>query len=290
LYVGVFLNQIDAVNLKDSQVTVDFHVWFRWLDDSIKPMETFDLANGQITSKQDVYEDKVQGFHYACCRVLATIHKVWDVSKFPMDSHELVISIEDGELEDFKQSYLADVENSGLNSEAELSGWVIHPGRAEVDGHTYNTNYGDISLPAGKGATYSRFNYSVTISRPGYGVFAKLFSGLFIAGAIAFISLLIPASELDARFGLAVGAMFAAVASEYVMVTSLPEANYLTLADQFHIVTFVFIFLSLAVATLSHRAFSNDLLRVARWTDRGGFVGLLTAYLLTIFGLISLHR
>jgi hypothetical protein len=289
VYVGVFLNQIDCVNLKDSQVTVDFHIWFRWLDDGIKPLETFDLSNGQITSKQDIYEDKIQGYHYAACRVLATIHKVWDVSKYPMDSHELVISIEDGEYEDFKQSYIADVANSGLNNEAELPGWVITPGRVELNTHHYNTNYGDISLTPGQGSNYSRFIYSVHISRPGYGIFAKLFSGLFIAGAIGLISLLIPASELDARFGLAVGAMFAAVASEYVMVTSLPEANYLTLADQFHIVTFIFIFLSLAVATLSHRAFANGMLRLARWTDRGGFVGLLLAYLLGIAGLIAMH-
>jgi hypothetical protein len=44
------------------------------------------------------------------------------------------------------------------------------------------------------------------------------------------------------------------------------------------------------VATFSHRAFANDMLRLARWTDRGGFVGLLTTYLLAIVGLIALHR
>jgi len=48
---------------------------------------------------------------------------------------------------------------------------------AGVVPHEYNTNYGDVSLPTGHSSVYSRFVYSVGITRPGYGMFLKLFTG-----------------------------------------------------------------------------------------------------------------
>src|SRR5947209_676129 len=51
VYVGVYVKQIHGISLKDSMTTVDFHIWFRWTDDGLKPLETFDLVNGRIESK-----------------------------------------------------------------------------------------------------------------------------------------------------------------------------------------------------------------------------------------------
>ncbi|HEX4132177.1 MAG TPA: hypothetical protein VHZ24_19260 [Pirellulales bacterium] len=280
--IGMYVNQIDNVSLKDSQVTVDFHIWFRWTDDDLKPIETFDLVNGKIDTKEDVVTLSNDGYKYACCRVLATIHKLWNVSHFPLDAHDIAIAIEDGEYESFKVEYVADMANSGLNPEAEAAGWSLVPLGATVEPHEYNTNYGDISLPTGHASIYSRFVYSVGITRPGYGMFLKLFTGLFIAAAIAFHALLIRPTELDARFGLAVGAMFAAVASEYVVVSSLPDSNYLTLADKLHILTFGFVFLSLAVSVLSSKFANQGHENRSWWLDRLAFVGMSSAYTILV--------
>ncbi|HEX3870730.1 MAG TPA: hypothetical protein VHV77_09855 [Pirellulales bacterium] len=289
VHVGVYVNQIDSVSLKDSQVTVDFHIWFRWTDPDIKPLETFDIVNGKIDTKEDVVEQTMGDVHYACCRVMATIHKLWDVSDFPLDEHMVDIQIEDGEFEDFKQQYIADDENCGLNPEAEIAGWALTPEDATVVSHAYNTNYGDVSLPTGHASNYSRFIYSIKIARPGYGMFIKLFAGLFIAAAISFHALLIQPSELDARFGLAVGAMFAAVASEYIVVSSLPESNYLTLADKLHITTFAFVFISLAVSVLSAKVSNHGHERLCWWIDRAAFVGLTSIYAIFVISEIMLR-
>jgi hypothetical protein len=279
--VGIYLHQIDSLSLKDSQVSVDFHIWFRWTGDAINPIETFDVVNGKVDSKEDITTSTVNGQKYACCRVLATIHKLWDVRQFPLDEHTVQISIED-EFEDFKQRYVADVENSGVDPEAELAGWTLTPVGAKVVTHAYRTNYGDLSLPTGHASDYSRFIYAVSITRPGYGVFIKLFAGLFIAAAISFHALLIRPTELDARFGLAVGAMFAAVASEYVVVSTLPDSNYLTLADKLHIMTFAFVFLSLAVSVISGKMAAHGREKMSLWFDRFAFVTLMSAYTIAV--------
>jgi hypothetical protein len=279
VYVGIYVNQIDGVSLKDSKLDIDFHIWFRWKDEKLKPIETFDLVNGQITSKQDIVElPDVNGFKYACCRVLASLHQVWDVERYPLDEHLIQIAVEDGDFEEFKVRYLPDTANSGLNDEVSVAGWVVSIEPVRVESHRYGTNYGDVTLPTGSGSSYSRFVCPVRIGRPGYGLFIKLFTGMLIAAAIALHALLIAPSDLDARFALTVGAMFAAVASEYVVVSSLPDANYLTLADRLHILTFVTIFLSMGISVVSYKAWGRNALWLCRWLDRTSFVVLGAAY------------
>lgn len=185
VYVGVYVKQIHGISLKDSLATVDFHVWFRWTDDGLKPLESFDLVNGRIESKQSVYETNIEGVHYASCQVVASLHKLWDVSRFPLDSHIFTIEIEDNNLEADKLIYLPDIENSGLSTNAEVAGWTLKPGKAVVITNTDHTNYGDLSLPSLHESSWSRFVFSIEVTRPGIGIFIKLFSGLFIATAIA---------------------------------------------------------------------------------------------------------
>jgi hypothetical protein len=275
---GIYLNQIDGMSLKEQKVAVDFHIWFRWKGDDVKPIETFDLANGQIDSKEDVYEATHGDTHYAVCRCLATIQKLWDVRRFPLDSHEVTIEIEDNDREEDLLQYVPDTENSNLNPDARVAGWDLSFGGAKVVTHTFNTNFGDISRPTGNSSDWSRFVYTARMLRPGYGYFGKLFTGLFVAAAIALISLLTQPAEIDSRFGLGVGAMFAAVASEYLVTAALPDSNLLSLADRLHIVTFLLIFLALAESSLSHKLFGSGQQRTSWVLDRISFVGLSVIY------------
>src|SRR3569623_2075365 len=64
VYIGMYVNQVDSVSLKDSQVAVDFHVWFRWKGDDLKPVETFDVVNGKIGSKEDVVKSVSGQYDY----------------------------------------------------------------------------------------------------------------------------------------------------------------------------------------------------------------------------------
>lgn len=88
-------------------------------------------------------------------------------------------------------------------------------------------------------------------TREGTNYFAKLFFGLWVAVAIAFLAFFIRPTDVDPRFGLGVGAIFAAIASEYIVSSSLPDTNIITLADWLHLVAFGFIFISIAQSTWS---------------------------------------
>jgi len=271
VYVGVYVNQIYDVSLKDNKFCADFYVWFRWQGEDVSPLESFDVVNGRIDSKEGLYEDTIKGFNYATCRVNATITKFWDISDFPLDNHILTLELEDNENEDFKLRYIPDRENCGVNPQVEVPGWKFTTAWSEVKIHGYKTNYGDISLPSNNESDYSRFIYYLSVVRPGIGYFFKLFFGVFIAAVIAFLVFFIKPTDLDPRFGLGVGAIFAAVASEYVIASSLPDTNILTLADKLHILAFAYIFLSIAQSILSLKFYTTGKEKISQNLDRLSF-------------------
>jgi hypothetical protein len=283
VHVGVYVNQIPAVRLKENEFTIDFWIWFRWESDELDPMSSFEVPNGRIDSRSDPYRAELpDGMNYAAARVTATITMFWDVSRFPLDDHVLRIAIEDPNNEEFKIRFVADEENSRIGPDVQVPGWIPRRGQARVVSQVYHTNYGDTSLPSENESVYSRFQFAVPIERAGYGYFLKLFFGLFIATGIAFTAFFIKPNDLDPRFGLGIGAIFAAVASEYVVTSSLPDTNLLTMADKLHLLAFFFIFLSIVESTYSLSLFSSpDAARVRRSIrlDRWSFAVMSLAYI-----------
>lgn len=278
--IGVYVSQVYDMSLKDNKFSADFYVWFRWKEKDIKPYESFEIVNGRADSKEVIYNDDLDGgIHYAVVRVSATMTKFWDISRFPLDNHVLTIEIEDAQNEEFKLKYVADVQNTKINPQVQVPGWILAGTTGRSVGHVYKTNYGDISLPPDAASTYSRFVFAQEIKRPGYGYFLKLFLSVFISALIAMLALLIKPTDLDPRFGLGIGAIFAAVASEYVVASSLPDSNLLTLADRLHILAILFIFLSIFESIISLKLFSSGREAASRRMDRILFSLMLVVYL-----------
>ena len=69
------------------------------------------------------------------------------------------------------------------------------------------------------------------IERDAWGLFMKIFIGMYIAFLIAIISFTPHPSELEPRFGLPVGGLFAAVGNKYIIDSLLPESSSFTLVD-----------------------------------------------------------
>jgi hypothetical protein len=278
VYTGVYINQIKSIDLKTNTFVVDFWVWFRWKGDDIKPLDTFEVVGGQVDGKTGEIHEVVKGWNYAACRATATMTKFFDIRRFPLDEHVLALAIEDSEMETERLVYHPDVDNSGLSPEVAVPGWKIDSSGAKVVDQQYATNYGNISLDTGNKSIYSRFVFEVSLTRPGAGYFFKLFWSLFLATIIALLALLIDPIDLDPRFGLGVGAIFAAIASAYVISSALPETNQYTLADKMNMLAVAVIFLSIVESVLSLRLWKNGKEALSRTVDRVSFCAMLTLY------------
>ncbi|MDQ2105807.1 ligand-gated ion channel [Azospirillum isscasi] len=249
--VGTYVNQITGVNLRDNQVNVDFYVWFRWDDDALNPLETFELMNGRIESRTPTPIRKLKDTNYGQVRVQAVLNQPWDVTRFPLDRQTIRLVIEDSDMTADNIVYVADTDNSTIDPDVDVSGYDLTGNAATVTAHRYRTNYGDITLPKNHESVYSRYTHSITLERPDSVYYIKTFSTIFISSVVAFLAFLVKPVDLDPRFGLGIGALFAVVACYFVIASDLPRSSGFTLSDRVNLASMGMIFLSLMQSAVS---------------------------------------
>jgi len=117
------------------------------------------------------------------------------------------------------------------------------------------------------------------IERSAWGLFMKIFVGMYIAFLIAIVSFTPQPSELEPRFGLPVGGLFAAVGNKYIIDSVLPESSSFTLVDTLHSMTFFAIFVTLVVSALSLKLHDYGKFDKALLVNRIGAWVVISVYL-----------
>lgn len=265
--VGAYVNKLQDINFRESLFNVDFYIWFRWKPEGAlkdyKPLESMELINGRIDSKTSVVEKQIGDTNYASARIAATIFKNWELASFPFDRHQLSIYVEDSQFVASQLRFIADETNSRLGDELGVPGWTMSKFTPSVSTKTYKTNYGDVSLPTDARSDYSRFTFGMNMDRANFGSAAKLLSTVLAATLVAFVAFAIRPVDVDPRFGLPVGALFAVAASAFVVASAVPDSGVLTVADQLHMVSMLFIFFVLVESAISLKW--DEAEQEARW-------------------------
>lgn len=246
--VGTYLNKVQEVSFRDSRFAIDFYIWFRWKAEGelkdYKPLESMEIINGRVDAKSSVVEKVIGGESYASARITATVFKTWGLDTFPFDHHQVRVHLEDSQYFAESLVFEPDRKNSRIGDELSLPGWRLTDFSLEATPKTYNTNYGDTSMATDAQSTYSRLSFGMTMWRDGWGTAVKLLSTVVFATLVAFVTFGIKPSDVDPRFGLGVGALFAVAASAFVVASTQPDSGVLTVADEMHIIAMGFIFAS----------------------------------------------
>jgi hypothetical protein len=248
--VGAYVLRLSNVSQKDGSFDVDMWVWFRWQGDA-KPYESFEIANGKIDSKSEAVVSIDDGFNYTSVRVQGTVFHDYDVRRFPLDSHVLTIELEDENVDASGLQYAAD-EGIALDPGLKLPGWTVQLETPQVAPHVYPTNYGLRSSGADQ-SSYSRFILPLHIERDSYWALLKQFWISALSVLLGLLAFRVKPTDLDARFGLGVGSIFAASANAFVISDNLPKTSVVTLAEQINFIAIGTIFLSVFVSIASLR-------------------------------------
>lgn len=280
--IGIYIFSMYNLDFPGNKVNLDFYVWYNYLNDSLNLTQTFELVNSTQFSKIGESQQKFDSINYSTFRCNSIVKKEWNVTDFPFDKQTVEIIIEDIESDNSKLVFMADSAASMIDKDVKLEGWEIKDFGIKVIDHVYETNYGDPSIPAGEFAAYSRVVVYFSLERDGGGLFFKLFVGLFISVLISMLTFFVNPTDLDPRFGLSVGAIFAAIASQYVISSTLPQNQRLTLVDILHDISFVYIFISILVSTLSLRLMKKGNERASAKLDNSAFIFLAASYVILV--------
>ena len=101
---------------------------------------------------------------------------------------------------------------------------------------------------------------------------------MYVAFSISYICFYIHADNIDSRFGLSVGSLFAAIGNKYIIDSSLPESTTFTLVDTLHGITLFSIFLVVACSVYSLRLMKKNRLKEANRFDMFAAQILLLVY------------
>jgi hypothetical protein len=267
--VGIYITSLFDLSLTNHSFSADFWLWFNYRNDSLKPLETLEIVNAKKVEYSLASTEKKAGINWAAHKCKADVKKEWNIEHFPFDNQTLEIVAEEAIKDTAALVYLADVKNSQLDEAVKLEGWRIKSFKIKGGYATYKTTYGD---PVLKGtSSYPHVIISIVLERVGLGLFFKLFIGVYIAFAIAILVFWIDPAEIDSRFGLSVGSLFAAVGNKYIVDSVLPETIVFTLADKVHLLTFFFVFISLLISTRTSYLHKQHKPKLAKKVDRTAF-------------------
>lgn len=280
---GIYIDRIYDFSIRDSKWYVDFYIWFGWTGNQGDVGNEFQIIDGEILKKQEVKVINNQGNHYALYRVKAAITKFFDISRFPHDDHFLTIRVESTSRNYRQQYFVPNEAHSDVSSRVHIPGYKIYEKNIVMKYHSYKSGRGDPSYNGGDKETYSQLIYGIGIKRAGWGLFIKMFVGLFASVSVALLTFKINPSVGGPRISIGVGAFFAGIASTYVISTQIPASSVFSLTDHISAISLATIFLILvssiiSIATYERFGHEDLLLRLDRWA----FLMILVLYTVLI--------
>ncbi|MBF2096943.1 MAG: hypothetical protein IGQ88_01005 [Gloeomargaritaceae cyanobacterium C42_A2020_066] len=255
--IGLYIDRVPELSIRDSHWRADLYLWLNWVEPPGQPLtpgQSLQIPSGTILSqvllRSITTPAGAQRQRYELYRMEIEVSKLFEVGRFPLDSHLLTLNLEDLVRPADALLWVPDTQASGVSSRVELPGYVVRETTALAKLHTYRSNFGDPSVSADR-LTYSQFVFGILIDRADLGFYLRLFQALFGSVAIAILALWIKPTDVDPRFGLGVGAFFAAVANTYLGASLLPDVGVVSLMDMINGLGMATIFLTLTQSTIS---------------------------------------
>jgi hypothetical protein len=199
----------------------------------------------------------------------------YNISQYPFDEETLKINFEGATYYDDWVKLSVDPE-SKMDS-IKINGWKVGQMEIKRTDNVYASSFG--SPGETKAQKYSGFTVSIPIAREGWALFLKLFSGLFVAFVIALFSLRINIAEADGRFGVCVGALFAALANFYIVNSNLPVVSKFSFMDKAHILVIFLILILFITSTFSLQFYKSGDLTLSKRLDKFVVISVIGIFL-----------
>ena len=222
--VGVYIIDIQSIDLANSNYQLDFYLWFNFNSSQINATDIaqFEFINGQPTIKQI---DQSDG--YLEYRVTGTFLKTFDFTNYPFESHTLFIELEHENLDNTQLQYTIDP-TSFIEPTAGIAGWNLGNLQTQVLTHSY-----------GPGQDFSRPEFDITLSRPITSGLVKDVLPISLITAISLLAFAMSAEDYNARIALGITALLSATAFQIALDSGIPPTGYLTLADRMMISVYI---------------------------------------------------
>ncbi|MCU0431750.1 MAG: hypothetical protein MUF42_17460 [Cytophagaceae bacterium] len=277
--VGAYIISLHDVNFHDKEYTLRFWLWLLHKNEEFEFSSQIEIPNAKSLEKPDIQLDSAGGYFYCLMKMKANMKQSWNVSDYPFDKQYLSCRIEHTIHDARSLVFVPDHEGSNFDPGLTVDGWHVRKFSVDTGSTLYKTAFGYPTAKDKKNSVYSNFSINMELERNAWGLFFKLFLGMYIAFLISSVSFLVDPEEVEPRFALPVGGLFAAVGNKYIIDSLLPESSQFTLVDSLHTITFLFIFFTVAFSAISLIwAGRNEHDKALRVNKKGGII-IFSSYL-----------
>ena len=265
--VGVFINDLQDIDLSSENFTADLYLWMRWKNPNINPSATLESMNSEGTQNTtsspsgglsgeplfDAPVDMPDGSKYMVLRYQGVFSRKMSLEKYPFDTQVLEMVFEDKQSDSSEIQFVPDTTPISVNDGGAMSipGYLLGTPSLQVVAHKYPTNFGD--LRANPDTPYSRIIVALPVTRDVLPYLVKIVLPIFIVVLITALIYLLPARLEESRTDIGVIAMLTLVALQWNSDSSLPSVEYLTLMDIVYIISMVYVLAAMAYAVLASR-------------------------------------
>jgi hypothetical protein len=283
---GIYITSIHDIDFKQKEYTIDLWLWLKYKNKEFDFLQNLEIPQAKTVVKSFSTIDSSDNKIYILMKLQCVMGDSWKITHFPFDHQNLRFSIENSQYDERSLVFATDTLGKHYDPRFVLPGWNIDSFTVSTDKKAYETTFGDETL-AKPHVEYSNFKVKIGIQRAAGELFWKMFLGMYVAFLIAYVCFYIHADNIDSRFGLSVGALFAAIGNKYIIDSALPESNSLTLVDILHGLTLLFIFLVVTASAWSLYLVKKNKLSQANRFDMIAAQVLLALYLILNFYFIS---
>jgi hypothetical protein len=277
--VGSYILSLHDINFHDKEYTMRFWLWFLYNNENFDFTTQVEVPNAKSLEQPEVLIDTINGKTWVLMKMKSVMKQSWNVNDYPFDEQYITVSIENTMYDKNWLVYEVDSIGSNFAPTMNVDGWRIKDFRVARGTNEYNTAFGDPRAISSK-SIYDSFNIYMTLERNAMGLFMKIFLGMYIAFFIGSISFFIEIKEIESRFALPVGGLFAAVGNKYIIDSLLPETSDYTLVDTLHSITFLFIFFTIFLNAYCVKLYTEKEFRKAIGLNHNGSRIMIIGYII----------
>ena len=237
---GIYITSIHDIDFKQKEYAIDLWLWLRYKNKALDFVQNMEVPQAKTVVKSFSTIDSSNGEIYLLMKLQCVMKDSWKIDNFPFDNQKLRFSIENSQFETKAMVFKIDTSGKHFDPRFALNGWNINKLEVSTAVKVYETAFGDKTYIKPH-TEYSSFKVTMEIGRHAFGLFWKMFLGMYVAFFISFMCFFIHIDNTDSRFSLSVGSLFAAIGNKYIIDASLPETVSFTLVDTLHCMTLVFI-------------------------------------------------
>lgn len=265
--IGLYILNMGKFDVSSGSFTVDFYLSMKCKENC---STDFEFINGRASSVDKIIDESNEKFY----RIQANLNSPVDLRNFPFDSQKMQIILEDKNRQADELKFVPLKKESGIDDSIAFTGWNVDGWDAVSKVHDYNI-YEE---------NYSQYVFTVNISRIALNSFFKTFVPVFFILLIALFTFIMDPDKITTRLAVTSSSLVATVMFHISISNQIPPVGYLTIADQFMLLTY-FILLSavlmnILMLELLEQKKTELVEKVHRKTEFGIFIVVPVLYLI----------